>query len=53
MQSRTISLLGERYDLIKNATVAVIGVGGVGGYVVEFLARAGVENLIIDRKSVV
>ena len=47
MQSRTISLIGEKYDLIKNATVAVIGVGGVGGYVVEFLARADVENLII------
>ncbi len=48
MQSRTISLLGEeKFNLIKNSTVAIIGVGGVGGYVVEFLARAGVGNLVL------
>ena len=44
--SRTQLLLGqESMDLLANATVAVFGIGGVGGYTVEALAR--------DRKSVV
>lgn len=32
---------------IKNATVAVIGLGGVGGYAVECLVRSGIEKIII------
>ena len=34
-------------EKIKNTTVAVIGLGGVGGYAVECLVRSGIENLII------
>ena len=34
--SRTEILIGkEKMDKLKNARVAVFGVGGVGGYVVE------------------
>lgn len=32
---------------IKNKTVAVVGLGGVGGYAVESLIRSGIENIII------
>lgn len=38
---------------LKNSRVAIFGVGGVGGYVVEALARAGVGTLdIIDNDEV-
>lgn len=38
---------------LKNSRVAIFGVGGVGGYVVEMLARAGVGTLdIIDNDKV-
>jgi tRNA A37 threonylcarbamoyladenosine dehydratase len=51
---RTELLLGkERNDAICGATVLVAGVGGVGGYAVEMLARAGVGNLIIIDDDVV
>ena len=46
--SRQEILIGkERMQLIKNAKVAVIGIGGVGGYVVEGLIRAGIQNIIL------
>ncbi len=52
--SRTRALLGE--DAVKKLAeshVAVFGVGGVGGYVVEALARSGVGTLtIIDKDTV-
>ncbi len=45
---RTKILIGENgLDLLEKANVAVIGVGGVGGYVVTMLARCGVGNLTI------
>lgn len=52
--SRTELLLGkEKNECLKSATVLVAGVGGVGGYAVEMLARAGVGNLIIIDDDVV
>ena len=52
--SRTQILLGEAaVEKLKNARVAVFGVGGVGGYTVEALARCGVGNLdLIDSDTV-
>ena len=47
MFERLESLIGEDINKLKNKTVAVIGVGGVGGYVVETLVRNGIENIII------
>ena len=38
---------------LKSATVAVFGVGGVGGYAVEALARAGVGRLVLVDSDVV
>lgn len=32
---------------LKNKTVAIVGIGGVGGYVAESLARSGVGKLIL------
>lgn len=51
--SRTELLLGkEAMEKLKNARVAVFGVGGVGGYVCEALVRSGVGSfdLIDDDK---
>ena len=51
--SRTELLLGkEGMERLKNARVAVFGVGGVGGYVCEALVRSGVFtfDLIDDDK---
>ena len=47
---RTQLLLGEgAMEKLNNSRVAVFGVGGVGGYVVEALARSGVGALdLID-----
>ena len=40
-------LIGDGVEKLSAATVAVFGVGGVGSYVVEALARAGVGGLIL------
>ena len=41
--SRTKLLLGsDAMNTLKNSSVLVFGIGGVGGYVVEVLARSGV-----------
>ncbi len=46
--TRTRMLLGRTaMDKLKNARVAVFGVGGVGGYAVEALARSGVGSLVL------
>ena len=52
--SRTELLLGkEGVEKLKNARVAVFGIGGVGGYVVEALVRSGVGTLDLIDKDVV
>ena len=52
--SRTQLLLGQTaMDKLKNARVAVFGLGGVGGYTVEALARSGVGALdLIDHDTI-
>ncbi|PIE58233.1 MAG: tRNA threonylcarbamoyladenosine dehydratase [Desulfobulbus propionicus] len=43
---RTQSILGEkRFHRLQQAVVTVVGVGAVGGYVVEGLARSGIGAL--------
>ena len=52
--SRTALLFGEEaMEKLKASTVAVFGIGGVGGYCVEALARSGVGTLhLIDDDTV-
>lgn len=52
--SRTRFLLGDSgMEKLKNAHVAVFGLGGVGGYVAEALARSGIGSLtLVDHDTV-
>ena len=48
MDERIIKLIGEEnLNKIKNATVCVVGLGGVGGYAVEGLVRSGIGHIVI------
>ncbi len=51
---RTELLIGEEaVNKLRNAHVAVFGIGGVGGYATEALARSGVGELtIVDKDNV-
>ena len=52
--SRAELLLGkDGLNKLKNATVAVFGIGGVGTYAVEGLARCGVGNFVLVDKDLV
>ena len=52
---RTEMLIGtENLEKLQKAKVAVFGIGGVGSYVVEAMARAGIGNFIlVDNDKVV
>ena len=52
--SRTEMLIGaEKLNILKNSRVAVFGIGGVGGYVAEALARSSVGTIdIIDNDDI-
>ena len=46
--SRTELIIGTKNsERIKSSKVAVFGIGGVGSFVVEGLARAGISNFIL------
>lgn len=48
MYTRTQALIGEfAMNLIKDKKVFIFGVGGVGGYVAEALARSGVGTIAV------
>lgn len=48
MFTRTKMLIGEEgIERLRNARVAIIGVGGVGAYAVEMLVRAGIGEIVI------
>ena len=52
IDNRYIKNLGETFTIedqqkLLNTTAAVIGAGGNGGYVIEFLIRLGIKKLII------
>lgn len=52
--ARTELLLGQQaMDTLRRSSVAVFGIGGVGGYAVEALARSGVGKLtLVDHDTV-
>lgn len=48
MFERVISFVGTtNFEKIKNTTVLVVGLGGVGGYAAESLIRSGINNIIL------
>ena len=50
--SRTELVIGkEKQEILKNSKVAVFGIGGVGSYVVEGLARVGIGKFILVDKD--
>lgn len=52
--TRTVGMLGEEaVERLKAARVLIVGVGGVGGFATEALARAGVGHItVIDADNV-
>ena len=51
---RTEYLIGqEDLQKLKNAKVAIFGIGGVGSYVVEALARVGIGSFVLVDKDTV
>ncbi len=51
---REKTLIGEVcFNKLASASVAVFGIGGVGGYVCEALARAGIGNITLVDNDVV
>ncbi len=47
-QERTEILIGDKgLNLLKNSSVMVVGLGGVGAYAAEMVCRAGVGKMII------
>lgn len=47
MQERLFWLLDNKLDIIKNKTILIIGLGGVGSYALETLVRTYFNKLII------
>ena len=46
--SRLVKVIGEDdFSILNKSKVLVLGCGGVGGYVVEALARSGIGTLVI------
>lgn len=51
---RTEMLLGEEaVNKLANSKVAIFGLGGVGSFVAESLARSGIENFVLVDKDVI
>ena len=51
---RSLNLIGEEaFARLRKSSVAVFGIGGVGGFVAEALARSGVEHLAIVDKDLI
>lgn len=40
-------LVNDKFDQIQQKTVLILGLGGVGGYATEAIARSGVKKIII------
>lgn len=52
--SRTELLIGKQgIEKLQSSKIAIFGLGGVGSYVVEGLARAGIGNFILIDKDIV
>ena len=48
MTERTEILVGkENIEKLKQSSVLIAGLGGVGAFAIEAIVRAGVENIVI------
>lgn len=47
MFQRLELLIGEKRNVLKNIPILLVGIGGVGGYVLECLLRSGFERLTL------
>lgn len=53
-KSRTELLIGkENLEKLSRSKIAIYGIGGVGSFVVEGLARAGIENFILIDNDII
>ena len=46
-------LIGNKLDDLKNKSILIVGIGGVGGYALEAIVRSGISNIIIVDNDVV
>ena len=53
MFTREEWLIGDKINLIKDKCVLIIGLGGVGGYALESLVRAGIGKVIIIDNDII
>lgn len=53
MFDRLELIIGSKINILKNKTIMVIGLGGVGGHAFESLVRSGIENIIVIDNDVV
>ena len=51
--SRLELLVSDKIDRLRNSTVLILGLGGVGGYTAEVLARSAVGNFILVDNDIV
>ena len=47
MLRRLEVMIGEKINILKESNIIIFGLGGVGGYVAEMLARSGVGKLTL------
>ena len=51
---RTKLILGnDKFHKLKNVKIVILGIGGVGSYTLEALARVGIGNIVIVDKDIV
>ena len=51
---RLLSLMGEEsFEKIQKKKILVVGLGGVGSYLVESLVRSGISNITIVDSDIV
>lgn len=46
-------LIGDKINILKEKTVLLIGIGGVGGYAFEALVRSGIGKIIIVDSDII
>ncbi|WP_461207752.1 tRNA threonylcarbamoyladenosine dehydratase [Clostridium sp. DL1XJH146] len=51
---RTVALIGEeKVNLLSEKKVVILGIGGVGSFTCESIARAGIGNIVLVDKDII